>query len=278
MIVVKVILYALLIILLLLLAIVLFALLSRIRFDIQAAKNGSPRLRLKLSWLLTSLRFGYELGTDGGKLHCTLLWFDLTKKRDKKEKDKSKKTKRSKHKSAEKSAKHETDTIPLEITATAEADPKEKDIIEEKKEKAKNKNPLTGIKSAYESYRKFADYPDKDLIFEYILQLIGELLRAIGFKKFSLNATVGLGDPSLTGMTCALAYSVCGMAGLGISLEMDCENEVLAVDCRIRGRTSLWAFTWPLIKFALRKPIWRIIKKQLFGKDEKHEHRHEQQH
>ena len=143
----------------------------------------------------------------------------------------------------------------------------ETDVIEHKKHKKKVSFTEKAIK-VKENWDKLIDYPYKHMIVEKTILLLKRLVKAILPKDITGECRFGFEDPCITGMLLGAFYALFGMLRLynQIYVSADFEKEYLYLKCQIAGKIRLWSLLWPLIAYAVSKPVWIILKPLVFKK------------
>ena len=108
---------------------------------------------------------------------------------------------------------------------------------------------------------------DKGVILGYLGVLLKRWLRVLRPRRFSLGAEIGLPCPAQTGVCLGILGIISGMWQIPIDIYGNFSKETLKFDLYVRDRFMPWSFAWPLAAFCLRRPVWKLIKKYVFGKD-----------
>ena len=130
---------------------------------------------------------------------------------------------------------------------------------------------IDNVKKAGEAWDKFTDYPYKRRLVNQTILLVKRLIKGILPREIAGECCFGFDDPSLTGMLLGAAHALLGAAHLynKIYVNADFEKEYLYLKCQSAGKIRLWSILWPLIAYAVSKPVWIILKPLVFKKQAK---------
>ena len=237
----------------LILLLCLFLLFSRFRYDVQVDKNVKMRVKATAKWLASLIWADFQMVDERRRLRVRVLWRRRVQNLDARTEADEMKT----DESSEKRAVKKGESSEVEKDALA---PEGKNKA--KKDKSERKNVIERI-------QEIINYPDKDLIFEYTKTLLIKLLRALRPKKFAVSGVIGFDDPSVTGQVLGAVGVVTTLTGLDIALRGNFAEEELTVRGEMAGKVTLWALLWPIVCWALKKPIWKIVKPMLFKRKKK---------
>jgi len=122
----------------------------------------------------------------------------------------------------------------------------------------KNEGIFDGIKGIKNKIDYYKNYPHRDEIIRATWELIKALCKKIIPKKLQLTGEVGLDLPHNTAYLFAFTGSLC----LPISgIKPNFDEQTMNLKLYARGKIRLWSILWPLFRFAIKRPIWLIIKK-----------------
>ena len=262
MLVIKIILLALLGLLALLLLVLLLALFYPIGYRADADYDKRPYVTVRAWWLLHALSFAYVRDTGGEHMRIRVLGKLMGGKR-------ARKAGNGPAKKAE-----EREPVAVEIT------PPEKPAgqpgtstkkAEKKTPEKKEKGPPWWEKLAAICRNALAvlRYPERQDIQRRAWVMVKRLLRALLPKRLRLTGVIGFESPDQTGMAIGAIYAVLGMApelGSRVLIQGNFQEPCLALRLRARGCLTVWALLFPLARFALSKPVWKLLKPYIFHK------------
>lgn len=130
----------------------------------------------------------------------------------------------------------------------------------EAEETSKKEAPLEEKKDEL-NLQYFLRLPDKKRFLTICFTFLKRICKGVLPKNIFVQATIGMGDPALTGYVLAAA----GVAKMkfGENLQIKGEFDHLALEdviVRIKGKIIIGYLTYALLRFALSKPIWKIIR------------------
>ena len=234
-----------------------------VKYTVTANNSEDLYVNLNAKWLMSIFRLHYFLNNGASEKSFTILFFKINSDK-KKDKDK----KYSKDEKSEANEKKSGDTPETADDNTDSVSSGKKDTAEPKKKKfsfASVKENLISFKSSVadsiESFRFALNYPDKKLILHYTIACIKELIISLKPKAFRLDLEIGFDDPALTGQIGGAAYMMKSLFlnKLDLDIKINFEKEKLIFNTAAKGSLSLWSILFPLIKYAIRKPIRKII-------------------
>lgn len=117
-------------------------------------------------------------------------------------------------------------------------------------------------------YFKKMTWEEKKQVLKACTKLIKRLFKGIFPKSVYINATVGTGDPSLTGYILALAGIVKGTINSNINIKGKFDQKIFEGELRIAGRIKIFTFISALVKFIFTKSIYKIWRTYMKGKGE----------
>lgn len=307
------ILFALLTILALFLIIIGIALFNPVKYEIEAKINKDIYAVIRCSWIFGVFRFCY-LFTDGNSnIILTALWVKIIggekkgiaekeRKRNRKSSDKTGPEKngsqtieismdelKSDVKEAGESAvnavedavkteyKEATDDSNYDLNSEDVKEPEHDEEKDKQSWKEKLDNILDTCKNYIERLRFVLNYPNKKEIFDYTMACLKKLLTALKPKKLDVRAEIGFDDPAMTGYIIGLMYAIKPISFIKIDIIGDFEKAVMKFTVSAKGKVKLWSLLYPLVRYALKKPIWEIIKNLLNRKEEDDEYKFEHQ-
>ena len=211
-----------------------------IKYRLNAVYNGKPDILIKAKWFFRIFTLTYETG---GSPALKLKVFGRMPK----------------HKGSVKSGSN----------GGSSGKGNDKNIGKEADEEETAKTSLVSrINEIKGHWNKFLEYKYKNLLVKKTLQLLKRLLKAIKPRYADGECHFGFDDPSVTGMLLGAAHALCGMAQLyrHIRLKADFEKKYLYFKCHAEGKIRLWSLLWPLVAYAVSKPVWIIIEPFIFKK------------
>jgi hypothetical protein len=120
--------------------------------------------------------------------------------------------------------------------------------------------------AAHRKYAKWESIKDKEKIIALTFKALREIIRAFGFKKGEISGVIGFEDHTATGYALALA-EIANTRRVKVTFDGAFgDGFVFEAEGWARGRTSIGRLLLPLIKLALSKPVWRLIKPYIFKK------------
>lgn len=161
--------------------------------------------------------------------------------------------------------------IPEEEKQKKEAEIKSDDG---EKSKEENKNSQQKVNAEY-----FLKMPkaERKILLKAVIKLLKSLLRGVKPNKFYLIGTVGLSDPALTGEVVGTAWVLNGILNKRIEISAAFDREVIEGEVYIKGIIVPAYMLLCLIRFALVKPVRKIIKLLLKGSGDKNGKRNRKQ-
>lgn len=168
---------------------------------------------------------------------------------------------------------HAADVPPKETSAesatpqvkqTKATDKSPKKNKQDKKPK-KKKKPAEQSERLLDKLKALWQTEHKKEILTQVKLLLQRLIRALTHGHLSLSLRIGTGAPDTTGYVLAGCYALSGVFGLDITVEGDFEQAILAGIIRANGRIFLYQIVLAVLRFALNKYIWPLIKKELFS-------------
>jgi hypothetical protein len=145
----------------------------------------------------------------------------------------------------------------------------ENDGAETKEDEADEKLSIVDKAREFkENLDKVLEYPYKKRLIQQTLLLLKRVFKAILPNDADGEFRFGFDDPGLTGMLLGAAYAVRETTGLyeRVRVSADFEKNYFYIKCRMEGKTRLWSLLWPFLAYAVRKPVWIIIKPLIFKK------------
>lgn len=254
--IIGIVLFALLGLILLALCLLLFV---PVRYEARAAAHGFDiEANVRASWLLKIVRMRYIRNVGKKLLQVYIFWF-FKVRIDQDEND-----------APEAVEEGITEAPPEEIEATpAESSeaktPKALGRIASGQQKEGLIGRITGMADQINHYRH---YPNRNEIISATWSLTKKLCKKLLPKKLRLTGEVGLSSPHNTAYLFAVAGALC----LPVSrIKPNFDEQSLSIDLYARGKLSLWSILWPILRYAIRRPIWPLTKKIILRKGDANE-------
>jgi len=242
------ILWTIIVVLGLVLLIAAAALFVPLRYRCKISKAEEISAFAKVTWLLHIFKFTFSYES-GAKTEFTIFGKHVDMSASEEKALEQKKPAPEKKTSAIKSK-----SVPQKARASAQ----KPNAKSNPKAKAQPSEP--GVK---ERLKAIWNYPGKKEIWRLVKKLLLRLLRALKPKQVRIRGELGLGDPAETGKLFAWLSAI-RIVPLDIRLRPNFLESVQNIDFHLKGRLALWSLLWPLLAFALSKPIWKIIKSYIF--------------
>ncbi len=157
--------------------------------------------------------------------------------------------------------------IKINYTQDSIYDKKENTIKKWQNKLISLKNKIKQVKykiiEIIEKIKFILSYPDKKEILNISFLLLKRLIKAIKFKKISINIDYGLDEPFKTGNVCGIISAIMPFLPKkhlkNINIMPDFENQLFLANLEIKCKTSLFKILLPIITFITKKPIRKII-------------------
>ena len=235
----------------------LFLLLSAFRYSVRVDTAGAPdkpRVSATATWLCRLVRFDFRMNGKERRFRLRVLWKTIGKK-----------TGADEDGAADMPAPpEETDKkVSIKEKPEAKATDNNTDSV---KEETQKEGFIERIKRQIDL---FINFPDKKLIWGYTKKLVLDVLRWLRPRRFALRGAVGFDSPDITGMAMGAFGVVRAATGWDMRVTANFEEEEIALKGLVAGRLRLWTLAWLLLRYVLRKPIWKIVKPKLFKKKAK---------
>jgi Protein of unknown function (DUF2953). len=117
-------------------------------------------------------------------------------------------------------------------------------------------------------YFKKMPWEEKKQVLKACTKLIKRLFKGVFPESVYIYATVGVGDPALTGYILALAGIVKGTINSNINIKGKFDQEIFEGELRIVGRIKIFTFISAMVKFIFTKSIYKIWRTYMKGKGE----------
>lgn len=104
----------------------------------------------------------------------------------------------------------------------------------------------------------FLNHKDKDFIIKETKVLLKRIKKGLKIDSFEITGRVGFADPSTTGMFMAIESFIIGLMDLNIRVKGDFgnyEKDEIKVLANMKFKLVLNKFIFPILRFALKKPI-----------------------
>lgn len=276
-------------ILALIIALILIAIFCNIKFRLLVNNKNENDIILKISYLFGIISFVFDNNNDiltlkifGVSIEKIKYIFKFGKNKKSTKNKKVRENKKSKKKNTENFEENKND-FKLQDEHKSEQLPKElynieddkdndenkssyKNTSEDSSENIREKTEVINVKVIFEKIKSVLDYPNKKVIIDAIKNLLKGLINSIKVKYISLDLEYGTGDPYQTGCACGIISSLRPFLKIKnskkISVHPNFEELIFDIDLNIKGKTSIFKLTLPIIKFLLTKPIKNIIFKK----------------
>lgn len=216
-------------------------------------KNGDVDFKIKLPFHLEKLFLEDEKAEEASVDKSVT---ELEEKADSQNAENTEKV------NVEKTVEKASEGKKTENSQTKDSNKKNKRVKNKKKEKKE-----FALYSLWKKFNEIKEKYDIPAIIKLTLKLIKDLLKAVGVKKCSINGVLGFDDPSNTG----IALGVIGVLSIYLPGEIYFKGNFEKSDFKcngvIEGRTNIFKFLLPVLKYIFKKPIWQIIK-ELLRKDD----------
>ncbi|MEA5084600.1 MAG: hypothetical protein VB018_10710 [Lachnospiraceae bacterium] len=117
-------------------------------------------------------------------------------------------------------------------------------------------------------YFKKLPWDEKKKIFKACTTLLKRLLRGISPNSIYIDATIGTGDPELTGYVLAMAAIARGTINSNINVRGKFDQEFFEGEIRLAGEIKMFNIISAAAKFIFTKAIYKIWKTYLKGRGE----------
>ncbi len=153
----------------------------------------------------------------------------------------------------------------------------QKAVVRRVKIKEKEIPPETENRQEKEAEIKEAEKIDKDYFLKMSLSekkelisvtfdFIKRILKGVKPDDLNISLKVGTDDPALTGYILAAGGFIKGTVFSGLNIAADFDKEILEGEGNLKGTITIGYLLIESLKFAFKKPIWKIIKIYLKGR------------
>ena len=257
MLLVKIVLLVLLGLLVLVILLLLLALFYPVRYRAEVTWEKKPGVTVRAWWLFHALSFVYVTDTGDG-MRIRVLGRLMGGKRERKD-----------AKTAQKAVKTKTDR-PEQANA-----PDPPDEVFEDREDATINKPKKERKTSLrlraaqiiQTIKDVLRHPDRREIQRRAWILLKRLCKVLLPRRFRLTGVIGFDTPDKTGMTLGAIYCVLGAipeVGSRVTIQGDFQQSRLELRAWARGSLATWSLLYPLARFTLSKPVWKLLKPHLF--------------
>jgi len=104
---------------------------------------------------------------------------------------------------------------------------------------------------------------DIKLLYGQTVLLIKRLLKKLKPKYFYAGGEIGFESPAVTGVFFGALGAVQGMKKINVKLTGNFNEEACELDVKLKGSFSLGGLLVPFARFALSKPVWKLIKEYI---------------
>lgn len=157
--------------------------------------------------------------------------------------------------------------IPDELAEEEENKQEESPSEEEKTNEKVGKKKVVREKIDLEYFKKIP-WEEKKEILNACTTLLKRLLKGILPNSVYIDATIGTGDPSLTGYVLAMAAIGKGTINSNINIRGKFDQEIFEGELRIAGGIRVFNIVSALAKFMFTKSIYKIWRTYLKGRGE----------
>ncbi|MPM80261.1 hypothetical protein SDC9_127308 [bioreactor metagenome] len=166
--------------------------------------------------------------------------------------------------------KKDTSQIPVKRIKIPEEEKEKKESEIKSDNNVKNKNESNNSRQKLDA-AYFLKMPkeERKILIKAVIRLIKSLLKGVKPNNFYLIGTVGLSDPALTGEVVGAAWALNGMLNKRIEISAAFDREVIEGEIYIKGIIVPAYMLFCFIRFALVKPVRKIIKLLLKGSGDK---------
>ena len=276
----KIIVIVLLVLVGIIIALILFLLLMNIKFRVKGKYDNGFDMNLYAEYIFKLVMFKFDMKNENGKYQLLIMGTDheIWKRRREKLKKKFSKKKKQKKKdmqntedieeSVDISEEDICESVGISEEDTDKSEKSKKGINREKesiKDKIDDKIEFVKEKIEYmkEKYRKTKSFLQENDIKEIVKltkELLIRLIKAFNIKKYDIYLKFGSNDPSQTGIIYGGICVVNTFIPIRVKIVPDFKNEVFETDFTVEGNTNLFKLIVPLVRYALAKPIFKIIK------------------
>lgn len=123
---------------------------------------------------------------------------------------------------------------------------------------------LKKIQGTINQISYFKNHPDRNEIIKLTLEFLKKLGLKNKPKKLRITGIVGFETPDKTGMFLGALGIVSAYIPLDFDIAGDFEKQIIALNIKVTGRLVLWKVLYPIIRYALKEPIWKILKPLIF--------------
>jgi len=137
-----------------------------------------------------------------------------------------------------------------------------------KKDKSKKgESFFVKLKQNIEKAKRIYYYPNRKKIQDKLIKELKCILKALNPKILRLTCELGLEDTAMTGRILGAFYALNGIWQKDIHLIGDFTRKILVINLYVKGKIVLGAILYPIIRFLLSKPIFKIIVGMMKGKN-----------
>jgi len=255
----------------LVLLLTLFVLLSALTYSVRLDTTKGDKLRLSVTakWLWNLLRVDYRLHGAEKRFRIRFFWKTIGKKAAGDETDSPESPSPSEDKAAKAVASDAKKVVKKAVTEAAD-EVADRGVAEAEKETDTPPKAEVKKESIFVRTRRqidlFVNYPDKKLIWKYTKKFVLDTLCWLRPRRFVLRGTIGFDSPDITGVAIGAFGVARAVTGWDMNLKANFVEEEFALRGLVAGKLRLWTFAWMFLRYALRKPIWKILKPKLFKK------------
>ncbi|MCL2704187.1 MAG: hypothetical protein FWE91_11365 [Defluviitaleaceae bacterium] len=148
---------------------------------------------------------------------------------------------------------------------------KRKNNVKKKKDKDTGDKVKINAAGVFAGAKALLAQPDKAGIWESVVKLIKRSARALKPKKCEIKAVAGLDNPADTGWLLGVLGIITGIWGIPPAVTGDFNGKVFTFDVHVKDSFMLWPLCKAFLMFCVSKPVWKLIRKYIFKKDDENE-------
>lgn len=253
-------------------------LLVPVRYEIDGRYEKEFQIRVKAFWFFRFIRFVYQAENQNTNMELNAFGRCLIGKKTHEDQNQDQTPPMEPKAEQElKSSDEENTTAPRNQTEEKDTGCDEDDIDpnessgEKESLKSKVNRIIDSCIKALEKVKLVINYPDRDELIRLTIRLLQRWMKALQPDLFQLEGEFGFTDPSLTGKCLGGIAMISGLFGQmdSVRIKGNFDKSIFVFALYAKGIFTLWSFVWPLAVYVLSKPVWRIVKPFIFGKNKK---------